>query len=361
MEGGFSRNYRGRGRRIFAPAPVNNAEIIDEVLVLDESPTRGGRHPHNPPPSSHSNSPSINRRSIRQPTSPHPQSTHLHPPCNSAGISPGNPSERRPSTESPPRTALPNQFSSYHVNSAQFLGGIGGFQRLNPLQRPPPVIILPPLIGSSVNVVEDLGAGVRGIHGFLISPGFLVFGTMIMPGFSGDGILDSSWFFPPGYGVALPVVHSYMPALYHGLPGVQSPIPPVTVHWGFLGYDRFAEHMMIQDLMNMGQESYFAHFGNTQVDIDGMTYEEILAWEEQVGSVTPEVDEDAVQKSLKKEKYKSLPTCEAKSCCICLEEYADGEELGMLSCGHDFHASCIGRWLVQKNFCPICKKTGLLT
>lgn len=42
------------------------------------------------------------------------------------------------------------------------------------------------------------------------------------------------------------------------------------------------------------------------------------------------------------------------------EEYADGDELGGLDCGHDFHTSCIKQWLMQKNLCPICKTTALL-
>lgn len=43
------------------------------------------------------------------------------------------------------------------------------------------------------------------------------------------------------------------------------------------------------------------------------------------------------------------------------EEYADGDSLGTLDCGHDFHTDCIKQWLMQKNLCPICKTTALLT
>lgn len=43
------------------------------------------------------------------------------------------------------------------------------------------------------------------------------------------------------------------------------------------------------------------------------------------------------------------------------EEYADGDGLGTLDCGHDFHTDCIKQWLMQKNLCPICKTTALLT
>jgi hypothetical protein len=43
------------------------------------------------------------------------------------------------------------------------------------------------------------------------------------------------------------------------------------------------------------------------------------------------------------------------------EEYAVGDDLGALDCGHDFHTNCIKQWLMQKNLCPICKTTALLT
>ena len=43
------------------------------------------------------------------------------------------------------------------------------------------------------------------------------------------------------------------------------------------------------------------------------------------------------------------------------EEYIEGEDMGALECGHDFHSQCIKEWLKQKNICPICKTTGLNT
>lgn len=41
------------------------------------------------------------------------------------------------------------------------------------------------------------------------------------------------------------------------------------------------------------------------------------------------------------------------------EEYNDGDNLGTLECGHDFHTDCIKQWLTHKNLCPICKTTAL--
>ncbi|XP_028764098.1 probable E3 ubiquitin-protein ligase RHG1A [Neltuma alba] len=46
-------------------------------------------------------------------------------------------------------------------------------------------------------------------------------------------------------------------------------------------------------------------------------------------------------------------------CCICQENYADGEDMGVLDCRHKFHYDCIKNWLGIKNTCPICVQTGL--
>jgi len=48
---------------------------------------------------------------------------------------------------------------------------------------------------------------------------------------------------------------------------------------------------------------------------------------------------------------------EPQECAICLEDYADEDELRILPCKHEFHITCIDSWLTtRKKFCPICKR-----
>jgi len=42
-------------------------------------------------------------------------------------------------------------------------------------------------------------------------------------------------------------------------------------------------------------------------------------------------------------------------CMVCLSNFATGEEVRQLPCGHVFHATCIDEWLRRCTDCPICK------
>ncbi|CAM9787623.1 unnamed protein product, partial [Laminaria digitata] len=42
-------------------------------------------------------------------------------------------------------------------------------------------------------------------------------------------------------------------------------------------------------------------------------------------------------------------------CSVCLDEYAEGDQLLQLTCGHVFHRSCIDLWLMEHRVCPCCR------
>ena len=43
-----------------------------------------------------------------------------------------------------------------------------------------------------------------------------------------------------------------------------------------------------------------------------------------------------------------------QTCAICIEEFQPGLSVKALPCAHIFHASCIDRWLIEVQTCPLC-------
>uniref|UniRef100_A0A804M9D9 RING-type E3 ubiquitin transferase n=1 Tax=Zea mays TaxID=4577 RepID=A0A804M9D9_MAIZE len=121
------------------------------------------------------------------------------------------------------------------------------------------------------------------------------------------------------------------------------------------------ENVRLESIFYGGLDIHDRH-RDMRLDIDNMSYEELLALEERIGNVSTGLSEEAVIKLLKQRKFSSWrlkASLDPEPCCICQEEYVDGDDLGRLDCGHDFHAGCIKQWLVVKNVCPICKNTAL--
>ncbi|KAE9588411.1 hypothetical protein Lal_00003160 [Lupinus albus] len=136
-----------------------------------------------------------------------------------------------------------------------------------------------------------------------------------------------------------------------------------------LGRMRRGGSLRLEDVMILNQslfpgiaDSHDRH-RDMRLDVDNMSYEELLALEERMGNVSTGLSEETILKHLKQKKY-SVETGsqhEAEPCCVCQEEYKDGDDMGSLNCGHDFHKECVKQWLMHKNLCPICKTTGLAT
>ncbi|KAI3445969.1 hypothetical protein Pfo_002634 [Paulownia fortunei] len=121
------------------------------------------------------------------------------------------------------------------------------------------------------------------------------------------------------------------------------------------------DYMLIDPFVNGFAELHDRH-RDMRLDVDNMSYEELLALEEQIGNVSTGLSEEQIKGSMKQRKYEAmgvLPNVEP--CCICQEDYITGDDIGILNCGHEFHTSCIKQWLTLKNLCPICKMTALET
>ncbi|XP_030451420.2 E3 ubiquitin-protein ligase MBR2 isoform X1 [Syzygium oleosum] len=129
------------------------------------------------------------------------------------------------------------------------------------------------------------------------------------------------------------------------------------------GHDQLEyEGFMIADRSGFyASRSVFDEHRDLRLDIDNMGYEELLALGERIGNVSTGLSEDSIAKCLKETvQYSSEKFQDQSRCVICLEEYQNMDYMGALkTCGHDYHAGCIRKWLSMKNLCPICKAPAL--
>ncbi|XP_006643778.1 E3 ubiquitin-protein ligase MBR2-like [Oryza brachyantha] len=121
-----------------------------------------------------------------------------------------------------------------------------------------------------------------------------------------------------------------------------------------------AQHLMIMQQLALreSREAQDPHRG-MRLDIDNMSYEDLLALGESIGNVSTGLADEKISGCVREVIYCSsdeqLYDQDDGKCAICLEEYKDNSLLGILKCNHDFHTDCIKQWLKVKNSCPICK------
>ncbi|XAR69059.1 hypothetical protein NMG60_11000517 [Bertholletia excelsa] len=122
-----------------------------------------------------------------------------------------------------------------------------------------------------------------------------------------------------------------------------------------------SEGLMIVDRSALYSRSLLDQHRDMRLDIDNMSYEELLALGERIGHVSTGLSEDMILKCLTESIYCSSDQFQEEgTCVICLEEYKDMDDVGTLkTCRHDFHVGCIRTWLSMKNLCPICKSCAL--
>ncbi|RDX69975.1 putative E3 ubiquitin-protein ligase ZFP1, partial [Mucuna pruriens] len=137
-------------------------------------------------------------------------------------------------------------------------------------------------------------------------------------------------------------------------------LPPV----GFLQVDDVA---LIDEVGNLVD-----HHRDMRLDIEDMSYEDLLALGERIGNVSTGLSEETIRTQMKTKSYLTSATAinleetacddqETDSCIICQEEFKNQEKIGVLRCEHEYHADCLRKWLVVKNVCPICKSEALST
>ncbi|KGN50445.1 E3 ubiquitin ligase BIG BROTHER-related [Cucumis sativus] len=91
------------------------------------------------------------------------------------------------------------------------------------------------------------------------------------------------------------------------------------------------------------------------VDPDELSYEELLALGEVVGTESRGLSADTIA-SLPSINFKagSDQTGSNDSCVICRLDFEDGETLTVLSCKHSYHSDCVTNWLKINKICPVC-------
>ncbi|WOH03387.1 hypothetical protein DCAR_0622784 [Daucus carota subsp. sativus] len=122
-----------------------------------------------------------------------------------------------------------------------------------------------------------------------------------------------------------------------------------------------AEIVMLQSSLLMGgRPSRLDRYRDLRLDVDSMSYEELLDLGDRIGYVSTGLREDEIVRSLRKTKLSPVDELSSdistdRKCSICQEEYTAEDEMGKLDCRHSFHIQCIKSWLAKKNACPICK------
>ncbi|XP_006646889.1 uncharacterized protein LOC102712693 [Oryza brachyantha] len=123
----------------------------------------------------------------------------------------------------------------------------------------------------------------------------------------------------------------------------------------------YEQLLVLETNLLLGAFASYDQHSDMRMDTDNMSYEELLALGERIGSVSTALSEEQLVKCVRRSIYRPVAT-EANArvvddikCSICQEEYMEGEEVGRLGCEHQYHVFCIHQWLRQKNWCPICK------
>ncbi|XP_051148837.1 E3 ubiquitin-protein ligase MBR1-like [Andrographis paniculata] len=109
-------------------------------------------------------------------------------------------------------------------------------------------------------------------------------------------------------------------------------------------------------------------YQNWRLNVDDMSYEELLELSDKIGHVGTGLQEEEISNCIRKFKHNITSNSTSWQlmngqkdwkCSICQEKCRKYDEIGRLDCGHYHHVQCIKQWLLQKNQCPICKSAAI--
>ena len=113
-------------------------------------------------------------------------------------------------------------------------------------------------------------------------------------------------------------------------------------------------------LQSMTSSTGFTGTGPSQQrgeNVDNMSYEQLLQ----------RFGDGSENRGATTETISSLPTSivndpgqlpeDKRQCCICLEDFSQGDGRTSLPCLHGFHTDCVNKWLQSNGSCPICKSS----
>ncbi|XP_059286614.1 uncharacterized protein LOC132040029 [Lycium ferocissimum] len=134
-------------------------------------------------------------------------------------------------------------------------------------------------------------------------------------------------------------------------------------HYGFP--EGLTEIVMLQNSLMGGRTEGLDRYRSWRLNVDNMSYEELLELGDRIGYVSTGLKEDEITQCVRRTKPFFLNTLShlrtelEKKCSICQEEYEAEDETGKLGCGHFYHIHCIKQWLMHKNSCPLCKSAAV--
>lgn len=83
----------------------------------------------------------------------------------------------------------------------------------------------------------------------------------------------------------------------------------------------------------------------------------MVAEQERKASVRP-ASKNAIRGLAERALIKGVPLpsdLDGETCSVCLCNFAEGDKVHTIHCGHHFHKDCLGTWLKENNTCPVCR------